>query len=143
MPALGLIPLPPTPPGNPKQHQNHNSEQKEIRIHNEISQQQKSNENSENFLVNCIFIFAYDNNCLYWIENKLFLFIIYLLTLPKVLVSKFWQAGSTSLLLILSTGKKGTTSRQLVVPVLGHPPHHVTSARGINYTCRYIQYMYV
>jgi hypothetical protein len=32
----------------------------------------------QNFLVNCVFIFAYDNNCLYWIENKLFylLFII-------------------------------------------------------------------
>jgi hypothetical protein len=57
---------------------NQNSEQKEIRIHNERSQQQKSNDNSENLLVNCVFIFAYDNNCLYWIENKLFLlFIIY------------------------------------------------------------------
>jgi hypothetical protein len=61
----------------------------------------------------------------------------------KVLVSNFWSAGSTSLLLIISTGKKGTTTRQLVVPVLGHPPHHVTSACGINYTCRYIQYMYI
>ncbi len=37
-------------------------------------QQQKSNDNRENLLVNCVFIFAYDNNCLYWIENKLFLF---------------------------------------------------------------------
>ena len=33
----------------------------------------------ENFLVNCVFIFAYDNNCLYWIEKKLFLFILLLL----------------------------------------------------------------
>ncbi len=29
---------------------------------------------SDNKEVNCVFIFAYDNNCLYWIENKLFLF---------------------------------------------------------------------
>jgi hypothetical protein len=36
--------------------------------------QQKSNDNSENLLVNCVFIYAYDNNCLYWMENKLFLF---------------------------------------------------------------------
>jgi hypothetical protein len=50
---------------------NQNSEQKEIRIHNERSQQQKSNDNSENFLVYCVFISAYDNNCLYWIENKI------------------------------------------------------------------------
>jgi hypothetical protein len=28
----------------------------------------------------CVFIFAYDNNGLYWIEKKLFLFIIYLFT---------------------------------------------------------------
>jgi hypothetical protein len=44
--------------------------------YNERSQQQKSNDNSENFLVNCVFIFAHDNNCLYWIENKLFLFLL-------------------------------------------------------------------
>jgi hypothetical protein len=58
-------------------------EQKEIRIHNERSQQQKSNDNSKNFLVNCVFIFAYDNNCLYWIENKLFLFYLIIYPDPK------------------------------------------------------------
>jgi hypothetical protein len=61
-------------PEIPNNTKNQNSEQKEIRIHNERSQQLKSNDNSENLLVNCVFIFAYDNNCLYWIENKLFLF---------------------------------------------------------------------
>ena len=59
-------------PEIPNNTKNQNSEQKEIRIHNERSQQQKSNDNRENLLVNCVFIFAYDNNCLYWIENKLF-----------------------------------------------------------------------
>jgi hypothetical protein len=65
-------------PEIPNNTKNQNPEQKEIRIHNERSQQQKSNDNRENLLVNCVFIFAYDNNCLYWIENKLFLFIYYL-----------------------------------------------------------------
>jgi hypothetical protein len=65
-------------PEIPNNTKNQNSEQKEIRIHTERSQQQKSNDNSENLQVNCVFIFAYDNNCLYWIENKLFIFIIYL-----------------------------------------------------------------
>jgi hypothetical protein len=64
-------------PEIPNNTKNQNSEQKEIRIHNERSQQQKSNDNSENLLVNCVFIFVYDNNCLYWIENKLYLFIYY------------------------------------------------------------------
>ena len=64
-------------PEIPNNTKNQNPEQKEIRIHNERSQQQKSNDNSENFLVNCVFIFAHDNNCLYWIENKLFLLFIY------------------------------------------------------------------
>jgi hypothetical protein len=54
-----------------------------IRIHNDRSQQQKSNDNSENFLVNCVFTFAYDNNCLYWIENKLFLFIYFIILRPQ------------------------------------------------------------
>ncbi len=52
-------------PEIPNNTKNQNSEQKEIRIHNEKSQQQKSNDNSENLLVNCVFIFAYDNNCLF------------------------------------------------------------------------------
>jgi hypothetical protein len=30
--------------------------------------------------VNCVFIFAYDNNCLYWIENKLFLLLLLFIT---------------------------------------------------------------
>ncbi len=45
-------------PEIPNNTKNQNSEQKEIRIHNERSQQQKSNDNSENLLVNCVFIFA-------------------------------------------------------------------------------------
>ncbi len=65
-------------PEIPNNTKNQNSEQKEIRIHYERSQQQKSNGNSENFLVNCVFIFAHDNNCLYWIDNKLFLLFYFL-----------------------------------------------------------------
>ena len=34
-------------------------------------------------------IFAYDNNCLYWIENKLFLFLFYLFILWRI----FSQTG--------------------------------------------------
>jgi hypothetical protein len=70
-------------PEIPNNTKNQNSEQKEIRIHNERSQQQKSNDNSENLLVNCVFIFdnIFDNNCLYWIENKLFLFYFILLSI--------------------------------------------------------------
>ncbi len=42
----------------PNNTKNQNSEQEEIRIHNERSQQLKSNDNSENLLVNCVFIFV-------------------------------------------------------------------------------------
>jgi hypothetical protein len=71
-------------PEIPNNTKNQNSEQKEIRIHTERSQQQKSNNNRKNLLVNCVFIFAYDNNCLYWIENKLFLFIYFIYLFIKI-----------------------------------------------------------
>ncbi len=92
-------------PEIPNYTKKQNSEQKEIRIHNERSQQQKSNDNSKNCLVNCVFIFAYDNNCLYWIENKLFLF-IYFIYLPFVVL------GS---LTFLSTGDQHYIPQKLLL----------------------------
>jgi hypothetical protein len=80
-------------PEIPNNTKNQNSEQKVIRIHTKRSHQQKSNDNSENFLVKFVFlIYAYDNNCLYWIEKKLFLFYLYpdpvAIKLTKIFVVK-------------------------------------------------------
>ncbi len=91
-------------PEIPNKTKNQNSEQKEIRIHNERSQQQKSNDNSENPLVNCVFIFAYDNNCLYWIENKLFL--LFLLFIYKVWMHLKVFVKLKKTLKTLSSGQK-------------------------------------